>query len=100
VASDIGDTASEALVTSITACHHYRMWRELTDWYELKPDERSQAVAAMRRAATDWLSVKDDAAAQERYFERWRAELKALVTPLTPGRWKALAYLPDFPPEG
>lgn len=100
MASDIGDTASEALVTSITACHHYRMWRELTDWYELKPDERSQAVAAMRRAATEWLGANDDAAARQRFFERWRFEMKALVTPLTPGEMKALAYLKDYPPEG
>lgn len=99
VANAVAGAASDALVTSITACRHYELWMGLTDWYELKPSETSEAVAAMRRAASEWLSVRDDPAEQQRYFERWRFELRALCPPITPSELKALAYLKDLPPE-
>lgn len=71
VATEIMAAVSGALITSLTACHLYRMWAALTDWYELKPDERPEAVATMRRAATEWLEVKDDPAVRGEYFDRW-----------------------------
>ena len=71
VAVEVSNAASEALLTSLTACQHYRTWAALEDWDELTPDERPEAVAAMRRAATQWLIVKEDAAARERYFDDW-----------------------------
>lgn len=66
----IASAASDGLMHSGLACDHYAIWSELTDWYELKPDERSAAVAAMQRAAAEWLTAKDDDA-QRTYFQRW-----------------------------
>ena len=71
VAVEIMGVAGEALVTSVVACHHYRMWAALTDRYELEPDERPDAVADIRRAAMEWLVVKDDPAGRDCYFVRW-----------------------------
>jgi hypothetical protein len=47
IAVGVSNAASGALVTSITACDRYHLWSGLTDWYELKPDDRAAAVAAM-----------------------------------------------------
>lgn len=71
VAIEVMGAASEALVTSRTAVHQYRLWAALTDRYELRPNERREAVADMRRAALEWLEVKDDPDARARYFETW-----------------------------
>jgi len=71
LAVNVMGAARDALVTSLTACHHYRIWAALTDRYELKPDERPEAVAQMQRAALEWLAASDDAAARERYFDKW-----------------------------
>jgi hypothetical protein len=68
-ANDVMSAASDALVTSLTACDLYHLWSRLTDWYELKPDDRAAAVAAMRRAATEWPAVKDDPAARDALFQ-------------------------------
>jgi hypothetical protein len=43
VGVDVMGAASDALVTSLTASHHYRVWAALTDRYELKPHERAEA---------------------------------------------------------
>ena len=75
VAVEIMGVASEALVTSIRACQHYEIWAALTDRYELKSDERPQAVAAIRRAAAEWLGVKDDPVASDEYFDQWLYEI-------------------------
>jgi hypothetical protein len=72
-ATDIAAAASDGLTISLSASHHYAIWSELTDWYELKPDERPAAVAAMRRAAAEWLAAKDDAERRTKYFESWVA---------------------------
>jgi hypothetical protein len=71
VAVDVMGAASGALVTSLTASHHYRIWAGLTDRYELKPDERPETVAEMLQAASEWLTVKDDAGARRSYFDKW-----------------------------
>lgn len=71
VAIEVMGAASDALVTSRTASHHYRMWAALTDRYELEPNERAKAVADMQRAASEWLRIKDDSDARERYFDKW-----------------------------
>jgi len=63
----VSNAASGALITSNTACDLYHLWSGLTDWYELKPDDRAAAVAAMRRAATEWPAVKDERTARDAY---------------------------------
>jgi len=50
------------------------LWGALTDWIENKPQDTSQAAAAMRRAAQEWLAVPDEVQAQRVYFERWLYE--------------------------
>ena len=70
-AADIATAASDGLTISLPACHHYAIWSELTDRYELKPDERAAALDAMRRAADEWLTAKDDAVQRTKYFEKW-----------------------------
>jgi hypothetical protein len=74
-AVEVMSAASDALITSLTACDLYRLWSGLTDWYELKPDDRAAAVAAMRRAATEWQAVKDELAARDAYFKNWSQAL-------------------------
>ena len=49
-ANEVMGAASAALATSLAACDLYHLWAGLTDWYELKPDDRDAAVEAMRRA--------------------------------------------------
>lgn len=71
MAVDVMSAAGDALVTSLTACALYQLWSGLTDWYELKPDDRAAAVAAMRRAAREWPGIKDAPAARDAYFESW-----------------------------
>lgn len=40
IARSVGGAAGDALVTSLIACDLFHLWRRLTDWYELKPDDR------------------------------------------------------------
>lgn len=51
------------------------LWGGLTDWPEIRPDEASEAAAAMRRAASEFfaLDVGDDPAVRA-YFDRWLYE--------------------------
>jgi hypothetical protein len=70
-ATGIAAAASDGLTMSLPACHHYAIWSELTDWYELKRDERPAALAAMLRAAAEWLTPKNDATERTEYFDRW-----------------------------
>jgi hypothetical protein len=67
----IMSAAVDLLNSSVVASGVYRLWAELTDWAELVPGERSQAVAAMRSAAAEWDAVKDDDGARDEYFQRW-----------------------------
>jgi hypothetical protein len=54
------------------------MWSELTDWYELKPEERSEAVAAMRRAAGEWSDIAAGDAGRDAYLDRWMFDFLGL----------------------
>jgi hypothetical protein len=47
------------------------LWGALTDWVELKPDERLMAEDTMRRAAKEWLELPDGEPAWRRYFDHW-----------------------------
>ncbi len=47
------------------------LWGALTDWVEQRPDERSEAVKLMRRAAKEWLELPDEEPAWRRYFDHW-----------------------------
>ena len=74
----VAGAASDALITSLIACDLYHLWSGLADWYELKPDDREAAVAAMRRAATEWLTVKEEPAARAAYFDNWSGTISRL----------------------
>jgi hypothetical protein len=50
------------------------LWGALTDWVEVKPDEKDQAYEAMHRASREWLSVAQDTTLHKSYFERWLYE--------------------------
>ena len=71
VVSELCGCALEATSTSEIAYRLYRLWAELSDWQELRPESKPEADAAMRRAATEWVAVKDDATARDRYLDHW-----------------------------
>ncbi len=74
-AVSVSGVAGEHLVTSVVASRLYQIWRELEDRWELKPDERAEALALMRRAATEWLAVKDHATPRSSYLDHWQYEV-------------------------
>jgi hypothetical protein len=47
------------------------LWGALTDWVEVRPEEKDQAEHAMRRAAREWLSLPAHAEPRRAYFDRW-----------------------------
>lgn len=48
------------------------LWGALTDWVELKPNEKAEAEDSMRRAAQQWLELPDgDEPAWRNYFDHW-----------------------------
>ena len=47
------------------------LWGALTDWVEVKPQERTEAEAAMVEAAKEFLAASGDPAAEQEYFDRW-----------------------------
>ena len=69
--TEVGGCVMDEIVKSVVASRVYRLWGSLTDMYELRPEERREAEALMRRAATEWLAVRDDDAARDKYFDRW-----------------------------
>jgi transcriptional antiterminator Rof (Rho-off) len=75
IASEVGGCVLDAIIDSLPAEYVYLIWAELTDHWELKPDERAEAETLMRRAATEWLAVRHDATARERHLDRWMFEV-------------------------
>ena len=65
---------SDALTRSPVVDRAYRLWGELTDRYELRPEERGATEALMRHAASEWTAAQDDAA-RGRYLDRWLYEV-------------------------
>ncbi len=51
------------------------LWGALTDWVEVKADQKSLAEQAMRRASREWLDLARDPDSVKQYFERWFEEL-------------------------
>src|SRR5712692_2740030 len=47
------------------------IWGSLTDWVENKPDEESEALEAMRRAAREWLEVESQPSRRKWYCDHW-----------------------------
>ena len=72
---DVMGCVVDAITVSATANSVYLIWAELTDRYELKVEERPEAEAEMRRAASEWLAIRHDAVARERYLDRWRYDI-------------------------
>jgi hypothetical protein len=60
-----------AVASSVDASRVYQVWAELTDRYELRPDERGETEELMRRAAREWLAASHEEAARERYLDHW-----------------------------
>jgi hypothetical protein len=67
--------SSDAMENSAEATTGYLIWAELTDRWELKPDERADAAIEMREAASEWLRVKDDTEARAAYLDHWMYEI-------------------------
>ena len=61
----------DAIPHSLIASHVYRLWGELTDRYELKPEKRFETQGVMRCAAGEWPATKDDPIARDRYLDHW-----------------------------
>lgn len=71
--------AASSFMTELGLAYRlYWMWSELTDWYELKDDERPEAVAAMRRAADEWRAVGADSKGRDAYLDRWMFDVLGL----------------------
>ena len=64
----------DAITGSVTASRVYQLCADLTDRYELRPQERGETEAVMRQAASEWLAIKEDRAARERYLHRWLSQ--------------------------
>jgi hypothetical protein len=75
IASEVGGCVLDAITESVPAEYVYLIWAGLTDHWELKPDERTEVEALMRRAATEWLAVAHDDAARDRYLDHWMFEV-------------------------
>lgn len=54
------------------------MWAELTDRYELKPEERPTTLALMRRAAEAWPADPAVGAVVDAYLDRWMFDVLGL----------------------
>jgi hypothetical protein len=61
----------DAIPQSLTASDVYRLWGELSDRHELRPEKDTDTEVLMRRAASEWLETKDDPVARDRYLDRW-----------------------------
>ena len=69
--TEVGGCVVDEIAESVVAARVYQLWGCLTDMYELRPGERRETEALMRRAATEWLEVKDDDGARDKYLDHW-----------------------------
>ncbi len=60
----IMSTAVRSIELTPVVVSLYLIWAALTDWPELRPEEKIEADAAMLRAAAQWLGLGDDGAAR------------------------------------
>lgn len=70
-ATELAGLASSLMTEFGVAYRLWCIWTALTDRYELKPEERPEALAAMDRAAGEWMTIATGDAAREEYLERW-----------------------------
>jgi len=75
VACEVQGYAVDYLTESIVASRLYQIWAALTDRYELRPAERDDACAEMRRAAHGWSAVKDEPGEREAYLDHWQYDI-------------------------
>ena len=80
-ALEVTNCAVDQLAASETASRLYQVWSVLQDWLELKPGEETEALAAMRRAATEWLAAGDDPLAREAYLDHWQYDVLGCERP-------------------
>jgi len=65
---------------------HWLIWGALTDWIELKPDEKAMADAAIVDAAGEWLVAEGDPATVKAYLDRMVFEVCGYERPANPPR--------------
>ena len=80
-ALNVSGCAADYLVSSVTASRLYQIWAALQDWFELKPGEQADALAAMRRAASEWLPARDDPIACQAYLDHWQYDVLGYKRP-------------------
>jgi hypothetical protein len=69
----VWSTAGRSVELSPVVASLYLIWAALTDWPELRHEEKIEAEAVMLRAAAEWLGL-DDGAARKKYCDRWKYE--------------------------
>jgi hypothetical protein len=64
--------AGDHLETSVVSCRLYLVWAALTDRYELKPNERPDALDQMRQASREWIAAVDNPETRDDYLDHWQ----------------------------
>ena len=77
-AEDVRALASSSMTEFGVSYRVWWMWSALADWYELNPQQRPEALAAMRRAADEWIDVAADENARDAYLQRWMFDVLGL----------------------
>lgn len=54
----------------------YIVWAELTDAWELKPEQRPETERVIREAAREFISVADSPGELDGYLTRWHERLR------------------------
>jgi uncharacterized protein YuzE len=73
--SEILGCLTDSLDGSLVASRLYTMWAELSDFYDLRSDQRVNAVTLIRGAARDWSQVAAGNMGCEEYLAHWNTEL-------------------------
>jgi uncharacterized protein YuzE len=63
------------LDVSLVASRLYVLWAKLSDFHDLRPDQRAAAVRLIRHAAREWSQVAGDQVGCDEYLTQWNAEL-------------------------
>jgi hypothetical protein len=84
---------NEPMIESWLANELWFVWIELEDDFELRPEERVETIAEMRRASREWVEARGDAEALHAYLNEWNVQrhgLKGLIY-----RWRARRAFTD-----
>lgn len=75
LASEVMGALVDSLTVSVVASRLYMIWARLSDFYDLRPDQRANAVRLILGAAGEWLQVAQEQAGCDAYLTHWDAEL-------------------------